>query len=103
MTARVWDTASGQETFHFSLADVFQRSHNRDNRQMPSDPDGTKLVVTSGAMLRKSRNVGPAHGDLVDVVEEHPDPIGKSGLLISARMGRAWPQAKGMVWRAFLI
>ena len=48
-TARVWDTASGQEIFHFSLAQVFPVLAAGRIDGIAISPDGTKLVISSSS------------------------------------------------------
>jgi WD40 repeat protein/transcriptional regulator with XRE-family HTH domain len=73
MTARVWDTASGQEIFHFSLAEIFPVLTAGRIDEITISPDGTKLVVSSSSSLPRAAMWDLATGELLKVVEKYSE------------------------------
>jgi WD40 repeat protein len=73
MTARVWDTASGQEIFHFSLAEVFPVLTAGRIDEITISPDGTKLVVSSSSPLPRAAMWDLATGELLKVLEKYSE------------------------------
>jgi WD40 repeat protein/transcriptional regulator with XRE-family HTH domain len=73
MTARVWDTASGQEIFHFSLAEVFPVLTAGRIDEITVSPDGTKLVVSSSSPLPRAAMWDLATGELLKVLEQYSE------------------------------
>jgi WD40 repeat protein/transcriptional regulator with XRE-family HTH domain len=70
-TARVWDTATGKETSHFSLAKVFPALTDGRIDDIVISPDGTKLVVSSSSSQAKAAMWNLATGDLLKVLEKY--------------------------------
>ncbi len=72
-TARVWDTASGQEIFNFSLAQVFPVLAGGRLDGIAISPDGTKLAISSSSTQPKSALWDLATGHLLQVLDEYSE------------------------------
>jgi WD40 repeat protein/transcriptional regulator with XRE-family HTH domain len=71
LTARVWDTASGQEIFHFPVSQVFPLLAGGQIDDIAISPDGTKLAISSSSNQPKSALWDLATGHLLQVLDEY--------------------------------